>query len=111
MQIHPIDINIRKFWKVYPLRISGQSTCRDCNEGTVLVQSKSGGFITRNCPNCNNPETLPNRVFENLDLWIACPSCKHRMEATMLHKNYGYVCYQCDIGIPLHELLPMWEDL
>ncbi len=26
-------------------------------------------------------------------------------------KNYGYVCRACDIGIPLFELVPRYQDL
>ncbi len=112
MQIHPLSPDIRNFWKAFPLRIPGGSQCSDCGQDTVLVQSMNGGFVTRNCPKCNKPTTLPSSVFEGLDLWVACPQCKDRMESSTLpDKNYGYVCQACVVGIPLHAILPRWEDL
>ncbi len=112
MKIHPLDPNIRGFWKVYPVRIRGDSECPKCRQETVLVQSMSGGFVTQNCPRCNDPKTLPFDTFRQLGIWVACPECKSRMTPEILpDKNYGYICQQCDIGIPLFELLPRWEDL
>jgi len=113
MKNYPISPKIREFWKSYPLRIPGYSVCDNCDEPTVLVQSMKGGYVTRNCPNCNRPETLPKRIFlEELELYVACPECKQRMEAeVLLDKNYGYVCFDCDVSIALFELLPRYEDL
>ncbi len=71
-----------------------------------------GGFVTRNCPDCNSPSTLPNHVFEELDLYIACPECRIKMESKILDdKNYGYVCEDCKISIALYDILPRYEDL
>ena len=72
-----------------------------------------GGFVTRNCSRCAQRDTLPERVFlEKLDLWVACPECKARMDAEVLpDKNYGYACFLCDVSIALFELLPRYEDL
>jgi hypothetical protein len=71
-----------------------------------------GGFVTRNCPRCNTPKTLPETAFMKLALWVACPECKARMRAKVLpDKNYGYFCEKCDIAIQLSELLPRYEDL
>jgi ssDNA-binding Zn-finger/Zn-ribbon topoisomerase 1 len=112
MTIHPVDPDIRKFWKAFPLRIPGGSTCFHCREETVLVQSMKGGFVTRNCPTCNKSDTLPELTFKRLGLWVACPRCKARMKAEVFpNKNYGYMCVTCGIGIPLFELLPKYEDL
>ena len=112
MKIHPVDPRVRQFWKIFPLRIPGGSVCDQCGQETVLVQSMKGGFVTRNCPTCNIPTTLPTSVFKRLHLWIACPKCGGRMEDQIVTaKNYGYICRPCDIGIPLFALLPRWEEL
>jgi len=112
MKAHPLDPEIRKIWKTYPLRISGHSLSKCCSETTILVQSMEGGFVTRNCPKCGNKETLPEQAFKNeLDLWVACPDCKRRMESTILGNNYGFVCESCQVSIQLSDLLPRWEDL
>ncbi len=112
MRIHPVDPNVRSFWKIYPVRIPGGTQCPQCDQETVLVQSMGGGFVTRNCPRCNNFTTLPEDIFRQLAIWVACPECKSRMTPDILpDNNYGYTCRQCDIGIPLFALLPRWEDL
>jgi ssDNA-binding Zn-finger/Zn-ribbon topoisomerase 1 len=112
MRLHPVDPRVREFWKAFPVRIPGGSDCEDCRQETVLVQSMSGGFVTRNCPKCGRSSTLPESVFRRLGLWVACPSCKSRMEAIVLpDRNYGYACSACDVGIPLFELLPRYADL
>jgi len=113
MRNYPVSDKIRGFWKSYPLRISGLSECDNCGEDTVLVQSMKGGYVTRNCPECNQPETLPKLVFlKDLNLYVACPECSLRMKAeVLLDKNYGYACYECDVSIALFEILPRYEDL
>lgn len=112
MQLYPVDPKARPFWRSYPLRIPGGSTCSQCRQETVLVQSMKGGFITRNCPKCGNVDSLPRRTFKQLGLWIACPKCKARMNPEVLpDKNYGYVCKPCDVAVPLFELLPRYEEI
>ena len=112
-RILTIDPKVRDIWRFYPLRIPGKSSCPKCGAPSLLVQSMSGGFVTRNCPNACSYETLPKQVFMNeLDLWIACPECKCRMEAGIVpDANYGFVCTKCNVAIRLCDLLPRWEDL
>jgi hypothetical protein len=70
------------------------------------------GFVTRNCARCSKKDNLPEAVFRQLGLWVACPECKERMAADILpDKNYGFVCESCGIAIQLFALLPRWEDL
>ena len=112
MKIIPQNPKIQDIWGAYPIRIPGGSICVNCQQETVLVQSMNGGFVTRNCPKCNRKETLPESVFKELKVWVACPKCKKRMEPEHLpDSNYGYICTLCDIGIPLYHLVPRWEDL
>lgn len=107
----PIDPQIREAWKNYPLRLSGLSRSRCCNATTTLVQSMEGGFVTRNCQKCGAKDTLPEDVFFNLSLWVACPRCKQEMAAQVIEKNYSYVCDKCQLFIRLADLLPRWTDL
>jgi endogenous inhibitor of DNA gyrase (YacG/DUF329 family) len=73
----------------------------------------SGGYVSRNCPECGSPTAVPAEVFlEQLDLYVACPICKMRMPPEILvNKNYGYTCETCQIYIDLASLLPKWTDL
>jgi hypothetical protein len=112
MRIHTLDPSVRAMWRAYPVRIPGGSECRQCRQETVLVQSMQGGFVTRNCPRCNKPESLPEATFRALCIWVACPDCKTRMTPEVLPDlNYGYVCTPCAVGLPLFELIPRWEDV
>lgn len=112
MRIVPADPTIHDFWKIYPVRIPGESRCESCREDTVLVQSMTGGFVTRNCPRCNHSDTLPQSVFRALRVWVACPECKRRMSPEVLpDKNYGFICTTCSVAFPLFALLPRYQDL
>ncbi len=110
---HPIDPKIREIWRLFPLRLPGRSESWCCRMPTILVQSMSGGFVTRSCSRCGKKETLPEAVFlGELDLWVACPKCRLRMAPRVLEdKNYGYACEDDQLIIRLCDLLPRWEDL
>src|SRR5712691_12336918 len=113
MREYPIDPKVREMWKLFPLRIPGNSKSTCCGAATLLVQSMDGGYVTRNCSVHGEKSSLPEHVFFNeLDLWVACPECRKRMiPGRLAYSNYGYVCKSCDLGIKLAELLPRWEDL
>lgn len=108
-----LSLDVRKIWKVYPVRISGKSDSACCRQPTFLVQSMDGGFVTRNCPKCGKPGTLPKDVFMNeLDIWVACRLCAERMKPAELdYGTFGFICEKCDASIKLGDLLPSWEDL
>ena len=113
MKVKEYKIN-PNIWKEYPIRISGQEPSKCHKEQTVLVQSKEGGFVTRNCWKCGSSETLPAKVFFSLNLLVACPECKRPMRETkedLDGRNYGYVCDKCEIGIKLADLLPHYKDI
>jgi DNA-directed RNA polymerase subunit RPC12/RpoP len=110
---YPVNPRLGDIWKTYPLRIPGYSLSKCCRQPTLLVQSMDGGFVSRNCPRCGKPTTLPESVFTTkLDLYVACPECKQRMTPQVLpDKNYGYLCRSCRLIIKLASLLPKWQDL
>lgn len=112
MRITPISDAVRKAWKLFPLRLTDNSTSKCCGARIVLVQSLEGGFVTRNCSKCGHYEMLTTPMFRGLHLWVACPECNRPMDAaTLPDSNYGYECTVCDIGIRLADLLPKWTDL
>ena len=110
---YPVDPKIRKIWKKYPLRLSSGLKSDCCRMLTVLVQSMEGGFVPQNCPSCGQFRYLSWETFRHqLDLWVACPTCKKAMEPDRLpDQNYGHVCGQCNLCIPLAALLPRWQDI
>jgi len=55
---------------------------------------------------------LSSSEFDRLDLWVACPQCRGRMEKTRLeYSNYGFQCGSCQLDIRLAALLPRWSDI
>ena len=101
---YPVDPAVQTLWKQFPLRISSESQCYTCKEDMILVHSRTGGYVTRNCPKCKHYENLSESDFKKLRLYVACPKCKKRMFAETLpytlNANYGYVCHDCHLGIP-----------
>lgn len=112
MREYQVNPDIRKIWKIYPVRIQGHSTSPCHKQETLLVHSMERGFVRRNCPECGETTTLPEHVFFNkLDLWVSCPECKARMEKQKVGVDYAFVCPKCDLYIKLAELLPRYYDL
>ncbi len=107
-----IDTNNGKSWSSYPVRIQGGSKSKCCNKPTLLTQLLPGGFVTKDCSKCGNPEFLSKtEFFHEIDLWVSCPKCRQRMAQAMIKSNYGYECKHCEMGIWLAALLPRWEDI
>ena len=113
MKPYPDDDELHESWKKLPLRVQGLSDFSSCGAPTLLVESKQGGFVQRNCSKCNQNFDLPTNVFLNeLDLWFSCPECKQRMTPShLVYGTYGYVCESCNVGIKLSEVLPRYQDL
>jgi endogenous inhibitor of DNA gyrase (YacG/DUF329 family) len=106
-----IDKRIQELWRIYPVRIFGQSKSKCHGEDTLLVQSMDHGFVTRNCPACGKPQTLPANDFLLIDLWVACPKCRNRMGKEIINKNYAFICQTCDLFVNFAALLPRWSDI
>jgi len=104
-------------WKSYPMRIVGPRHSECCDKATLLVESsKEGRYVTANCSKCNERGYLTEDEFRQLKLWVSCPRCNNKMEATMIENKfkkriYIYHCIQCNINLPFSALLPRWEDL
>lgn len=111
MELNPFDDDTRRAWKSYPIRTIGARSSRCCGEPTFLVQSMPGGFVTQNCSRCNTPVSFTQDEFAQLDLWIACPWCRGRMDPVIISRNYGYYCQKCGVGIELATLVPDWQNV
>ena len=109
----PQEQSVRDIWKTFPLRTPGFDASRCCGAPTVLVQSMKGGFITQNCSSCGAfASTLTQAQFDQLEIWVACPSCRRRMEPARLpFSNYGFRCRQCEVVIQLASLLPRFSEV
>lgn len=134
VRLLPIDKRTREAWKTYPVRVfcMSSSACACESQYTLLVQSREGGFVTRNCPQCGGKTTLAEHEFvKQVIMFVACLSCRRMMAKAKIGKNYGFVCAIEDCGkdhsivgedgkvhvvrrqpgFRLADLLPNWEDL
>ena len=106
MRVYPIDPRTRELWKSIPIRFVGPARSPCHGEPTLLVQSMESGFVTPNCVECGKPASLSEQEFRNLDLWVACPECRGRMEPGLAEGVYGYVCKPCEVRVELASVLP-----
>jgi hypothetical protein len=53
-------------WKSYPIRIPGPRLSKCHGKPTLLVQSTQGGFVTANCSECGDRDTLSEDEFLSL---------------------------------------------
>jgi hypothetical protein len=98
-------------WKTFPVRIPGPGRSPCHAAPTVLVESMSGGFVTKNCGRCGGPDTLTRGEFGARDLPVNCPECRGPMrphvpqEAPAVRlptSNYAFRCDGCRVYIELH---------
>lgn len=121
LQTHKFAAECRVRWRDYPVRIIGPMS--KCHEApTLLVRSMTGGFVTANCTECGEPQSINMNEFEaaHMTTWISCPVCRRRMEIGKLAEiregrkragNYGYSCGNCNICFLAGEILPDWRDI
>ena len=85
---------------------SAKSPC--CGNKALLVQSRAGGFISRNCLKCGtshyvNASQLPNLECE----FCNAPLSVRKVDGT----NYHYVCSACERQWLIASMLPDWSEL
>jgi len=85
---------------------SSSSPC--CSYKTLLVKSRAGGFVSRNCLKCGksyyvNVAQLPELV---------CDFCEGRLNVRKSDgTNYHYECDSCNRRWLLASVLPDWTEL
>ncbi len=81
-----------------------KSSC--CNASQLLVQSREGGFVSKNCTECGKSRRV--RLDELPE--VQCDSCGVQMHKTTRLKNYAYVCPQCEDFFSLWSRIPYWSE-
>jgi hypothetical protein len=74
----------------------------------ILVCSRQGGFVTRNCVRCGKPSYVNERQLPALQ----CERCDGQLKVMRTpDKNYAYAYDVCNVHWLLPGLLPDWSDL
>lgn len=90
------------------LRFIYSNGLSDCHKTkALLVRSREGGFVTRNCLRCGKPGYVGPHHLPNLE----CEFCGGPLVVKLLDKNYCYICGKCDRQWELPSLLPHWTEL
>lgn len=92
------------------IRFVSQRRC-NCRGERTLVQVAKGGMVKWSCSGCQELQNLSYHEWADLDLWIACPTCRTRTEAQKVRSNFGYQCRKCGWNCFLAHLLPWIADL
>lgn len=77
-----------------------------CGSRSIVVLSRTGGFVTQNCLNCGKPMAIRQEEFPRR----RCDRCQGEMSVLVLNKNYAYKCQRCGKTLMVPDLVPKWED-
>lgn len=81
---------------------------RCCNYEALLVQSRRGGLVSRNCLKCGKPDSVNASQLPEL----VCDFCDTTLYVRKSDgANYHYVCDSCELEWKLASVLPDWSEL
>jgi predicted RNA-binding Zn-ribbon protein involved in translation (DUF1610 family) len=89
-----------------PLQLYSARKCPECGRDCVIVQSRAGGLVTRNCK--DGHQAQPVRLSDLPRL--KCANCKVDMIIDTIDKNYVYKCPTCGRTATVHSLVPPWQQ-
>jgi len=73
----------------------------------LIVRSREGGFVSRDCIECGEAEYIRLKDFPE----VKCSCCKVRFEVSLADKmNYFFVCSSCGKKMMIAEIVPHWSD-
>jgi len=79
------------------------SSC--CKAKQIVVRSRRGGFVTKNCIECEKP-----RAVHLSELPDQCPKCGQYAKPIYIVNNYGYDCGSCG-RFELAYVVPAWYEI
>jgi hypothetical protein len=81
---------------------------RCCNHKALLVQSREGGFVSRNCLKCGKPDYVNIGQLPEL----TCEFCDAELDVRKLDGvNYHYTCDSCNRSWQLAAVPSDWSEL
>jgi hypothetical protein len=88
-----------------PRKFVAATPSRCCNAEALLVLSRSGGFISKNCTNCGKSGYAREPDFPMVDC------CGQKWPVVLIEKNYHYKCGVCQKTVMVADFVPEWSDL
>lgn len=84
-----------------------------CGATEILVNSKTGRYITRNCIKCNKYHQVKISDLQQIaDLQLECEKCSGQLIADRgVPSGYQYRCKKCKAIFDLPVMPPLWTDL
>lgn len=79
-----------------------------CRKRALIVQSRAGGFVSKNCLKCGKPDYVSVGELPDCD----CDICGRRLRVEKVDgQNYFYVCARCDRNWKVGDNVPPWDEL
>lgn len=87
--------------------IHATTKSRCCRAEQQIVQSRAGGFVSKNCVTCGKSRGVGLHEIPERD----CPQCKQRMiKGRDLSGNYAYRCPSSCFEVSLYQLVPRYHE-
>jgi RNase P subunit RPR2 len=78
-----------------------------CKAPQMIVQSRSGGFVSQNCEKCGKSSYISQNELPDL----FCKKCSVPLVTGLnIQKNYIYRCPICDREFLVWDLVPNWKE-
>jgi DNA-directed RNA polymerase subunit RPC12/RpoP len=73
----------------------------------LIVRSRDGGMVSRNCIECGIPEYIRLEDFPE----VKCSRCNVRFKVSLADgMNYFFVCSSCGKQMMIAKIVPAWSD-
>lgn len=78
-----------------------------CNADALIVRSRSGGFVSRDCLKCGKSHYLTEGQIPELP----CDECATPMQIAKADgTNYFFTCRSCERLHMIADIVPVWSD-
>jgi hypothetical protein len=88
------------------LRLYSRELSSCCNARQLIVRSREGGFVTKNCCVCEEPRYVS---LQELPL-LQCEACGAPIKTGVRFGNYYCKCTLCGDDFELYTRLPWWHE-
>jgi hypothetical protein len=91
--------------KDQPVRRLAVTPSRCCNAEALLVKSREGGYVSKNCTHCNKSGYAQPSDIEPFEC------CGKIWPVVIINKNYHWQCGVCQTTAMVADYVPKWSDL